>query len=159
MWRKNRGSSKTLLNIISNCRGVDLNRNFGFNWGEDLDLLRANAGTPLPCLETFIGDTAFSEAESQAVRNVVLRYRHRMVAYLSYHSFGQKILYPWSFTEDKVPDWTELHHMANTLAAGIYDASGGQSFYKIGKLSVLYIYQTKAYPLLSIVKVPQQTFR
>ena len=102
MWRKNRGSSKTLLNIISNCRGVDLNRNFGFNWGEDLDLLRANGGTPLPCLETFIGDSAFSEAESQAVRKVVLRYSHRMVAYLSYHSFGQKIMYPWSYTDEKV---------------------------------------------------------
>ena len=73
-----------------------------------------------------------AQAESQAVRNLVLQHRHRLVAYLSYHSFGQKILYPWSFTESKVPDWTELHHMANNLASGIYDASGGQSYYKIG---------------------------
>ena len=147
MWRKNRGTSKTLLNILSNCRGVDLNRNFAFNWGEALDLPRANAGTPLPCLETFIGDAAFSEAESQAVRNVVLRYRHRMVAYLSYHSFGQKILYPWSFTVDKVPDWTDLHHMANTLAAGIYEASGGQSYYKIGQLTVVSSFGIETIPI------------
>ena len=39
MWRKNRGKSKSLLNIISNCRGIDLNRNFGYNWGE-VDVLR-----------------------------------------------------------------------------------------------------------------------
>ena len=132
MWRKNRGRSKTLLNIISNCRGVDLNRNFAYNWGEDLGLLSSQAGTPLPCVETFIGDSAFSEPESQAVRNLVLRHANRMVAYISYHSFGQKILYPWSFTEDKVPDWKELHHMANNLAAGIYEASGGD-YYKIGE--------------------------
>ena len=60
MWRKNRSKSKTILNIISNCKGIDLNRNFGYNWGE-VDVLRSQAGTPLPCLETFIGDTAFSE--------------------------------------------------------------------------------------------------
>ena len=39
MWRKNRSKSKTLLNIISNCKGTDLNRNFAYNWGE-LDILK-----------------------------------------------------------------------------------------------------------------------
>ena len=43
-----------------------------------------------------------AQAESQAVRNLVLQHRHRLVAYLSYHSFGQKIMYPWSYTEEKV---------------------------------------------------------
>ena len=42
------------------------------------------------------------QAESQAVRNVVLANRHRLVSYLSYHSFGQKIMYPWSYSEEKV---------------------------------------------------------
>jgi len=102
MWRKNRGQSKTLLNIISNCKGVDLNRNFAYNWGEDLGLLSAQGGTPMPCLETYIGDKAFSEAETQAIKNFVLLNRNSIVAYLSYHSFGQKMLYPWSHTKDKV---------------------------------------------------------
>ena len=43
-----------------------------------------------------------AQAESQAVRNLVLQHRHRLVAYLSYHSFGQKIMYPWSYTDEKV---------------------------------------------------------
>ena len=39
MWRKNRGESKTILNLLSNCKGIDLNRNFAYSWGE-LDILR-----------------------------------------------------------------------------------------------------------------------
>jgi len=132
MWRKNRGQSKTLLNIISNCKGVDLNRNFAYNWGEDLGLLSAQGGTPMPCLETYIGDKAFSEAESQAIKNFVLLNRHTIVAYLAYHSFGQKMLYPWSHTKDKVADWAELHHMGNAMAAAAFEASNGEDYYKIG---------------------------
>jgi len=132
MWRKNRGQSRTLLNIISNCKGVDLNRNFAYNWGEDLQFLSAQGGTPMPCLETYIGDKSFSEAETQAIKNFVLLNRKNIVAYLAYHSFGQKILYPWSHTKDKVPDWAELHHMANAMAAPAFEASGGKDYYQIG---------------------------
>ena len=79
MWRKNRAQSSSILNILANCRGVDLNRllclftpysslpltprNFGYQWGEAVDLLDVSGkgGTPLPCLETFHGDEEFSE--------------------------------------------------------------------------------------------------
>ena len=121
MWRKNRATSNSVLNLLVNCRGVDLNRNFGYHWGQDLDLLLTTTGTPVPCHETFIGntrwsalssfcwsgDSAFSEPETAAVRNFVLQNRHKLVGYLSYHSFGEKILYPWSHTADKVQD--KLH--------------------------------------------------
>ena len=53
--------------------------------------------------------------------------------------FGEKILYPWSFTEDKVPDWKELHHMANNLASGIYDTSRGD-YYTIGDQERMFTY-------------------
>ena len=33
----------------------------------------------------------------------------------------------------EVPDWQELHHMANSLAGRIYQASFGQDYYTIGK--------------------------
>ena len=69
------------------------------------------------------------------MRNIVLQNRHRIAAYLSYHSFGQKIMYPWSYTDEKVADWAELHHMANSLAGTMYEASRGQDYYKIGTAS------------------------
>ena len=31
-----------------------------------------------------------------------------------------------------MPDWTELHHMANALAGRLYEASGGEDYYTIG---------------------------
>ena len=74
MWRKNRGKSTTLLNLLSNCKGVDLNRNFAYSWGE-LDILRSQGGTPLPCLETFIGDSPFSEVSGPHTHTVYLESR------------------------------------------------------------------------------------
>ena len=71
MWRKNRGKSTTLLNLLSNCKGVDLNRNFAYSWGE-LDILRSQGGTPLPCLETFIGDSPFSEVSGPHTHTGIL---------------------------------------------------------------------------------------
>ena len=32
----------------------------------------------------------------------------------------------------QVPDWAELHHMANSLAGPAYEATGGQDYYEIG---------------------------
>ena len=60
MHRKNRRNT--------NCgngttRGVDLNRNFGYEWGAN------NTGSsPDPCSDVYRGESAFSEPETQAVR-------------------------------------------------------------------------------------------
>jgi len=133
MWRKNRARDDSFLNIITNCRGVDLNRNFGYKWGDVGILASPQHGTPLPCLETYMGKTAFSELETQAVRNFLLSHPGKFLAYLSFHSFGSKILYPWSSNAEKVPDWRELHDTANVMAEAIFHQSGGKDFYKIGQ--------------------------
>ena len=44
-------------------------------------------------------------------------------------------MYPWSYTDEKVQDWAELHHMANALAGSIYETSLGGDYYKIGTAS------------------------
>ena len=44
--------------------------------------------------------------------------------YLPIHSYGQKIVYPWSFTGDQVFDWRELHEMAQTMARAVQATSG-----------------------------------
>ena len=55
--------------LLPLCAGVDLNRNFGYNWGGvSLDPRR---GTSLLCLETYMGSKPFSEAESNAIRNFI----------------------------------------------------------------------------------------
>ncbi len=52
--------------------------------------------------------------------------------YLSYHSYGEKIVYPWSYTDRPVPDWRDLHRVAARMAARMHRASDGRSRFKVG---------------------------
>ncbi|XP_045504990.1 carboxypeptidase B-like [Colias croceus] len=79
-WRKNRATGYSLF-----CRGVDLNRNFDFMWG--------NASSNLGCSEVFHGSHAFSEPEAQAIKSIFDQYKDRIEIYFDLHSFGSMILY------------------------------------------------------------------
>ncbi|KPJ12425.1 Carboxypeptidase A1 [Papilio machaon] len=81
-WRKNRSTGHLIGNL---CQGVDLNRNFDFNFGS----ISSNS----PCSETFHGPGPFSEPESLAIRNIVLGNMNRIELFLDIHSFGSLILY------------------------------------------------------------------
>ncbi|RMH68353.1 MAG: T9SS C-terminal target domain-containing protein [Gemmatimonadetes bacterium] len=83
-WRKNRRDNG------DGTFGVDLNRNFGYMWGYD------NIGSsPNSSSETYRGTHAFSEPESQAIRDFVAA--HHFVVGLSYHSYGNLWLFPWGY--------------------------------------------------------------
>ena len=62
-------------------KGVDLNRNFGFDWG-----LNDVGSSPDPCDDTYRGDTQFSEPETQAIRDLQENYNFKNV--LHYHTFS-----------------------------------------------------------------------
>ena len=57
MWRKNRRQ------IVASIYGVDLNRNYGYEWGYD-DLGSSSS----PTAETYRGNGPFSEPESQNMK-------------------------------------------------------------------------------------------
>ena len=40
------------------------------------------------------------------------------------HNYGQKILYPWSYTKERIPDWKDLQRMGETMARSIEAVSG-----------------------------------
>ncbi len=80
-------------------RGVDLNRNYGYGWGAD------NSGSsPNSCSETFRGDSAFSEPETQAVRDFILT--HDFSNVLHYHSYSNVLIHSWG--NDSLPDEPDL---------------------------------------------------
>lgn len=60
------------------------------------------------CSDVYSGSQAFSEKESQAVETFIMNNRQNMMAYLTYHSYGQMWLYPWGFTSSLPSDWQEL---------------------------------------------------
>ncbi len=91
MWRKNR------KNTGSGYYGVDLNRNFSYEWGYD------NIGSsPDPWSETYRGSSPFSETETQDFRNFCVAKTFSMV--YNYHTYADETLYPWCYITEPTPD-------------------------------------------------------
>ncbi|HCE98838.1 MAG: hypothetical protein A2021_02055 [Elusimicrobia bacterium GWF2_52_66] len=76
--------------------GVDLNRNYDSWWCE----AGASHST---WSDTYCGAKAFSEPESQAVKNF-MEARKNLKTHISYHSYAGTVLYPWGGTEEDVAD-------------------------------------------------------
>ncbi|MGZ3919132.1 MAG: M14 family zinc carboxypeptidase [Bacteroidia bacterium] len=84
MWRKNRR-----LNAGSTY-GVDLNRNYGYNWGYD------NVGSsPTSSSDTYRGTAGFSEPEIQAMRDFCNS--RQFATALNAHTYGNLLIYPWGY--------------------------------------------------------------
>ncbi|TPW18008.1 MAG: carboxypeptidase T precursor, partial [Elusimicrobia bacterium] len=81
-------------------QGVDLNRNYGFQWGG------AGAST-YPDDDTYRGPAAFSEPETLAVKAFV-EARPNLKTMVSYHTYSELILYPWSYTDEPLSDGPAL---------------------------------------------------
>jgi hypothetical protein len=103
MWRKNRRDN-------GGCYGVDLNRNFGYMWGYD------NIGSsPDPCASTYRGPTAFSEPESQAVRDLAIQ--HNYGTHFNMHAWQDAYLYPWGYINEQSPDSSTYREFASDMSA------------------------------------------
>lgn len=83
-WRKNR------RNNPGSFEGVDLNRNWGFEWGGD----GASGDTSS---DIYHGPSPFSEPETQALRDLALSYGDDLASHIDYHSFSQLILWPLGY--------------------------------------------------------------
>lgn len=84
MWRKNRR-----LNADATY-GVDLNRNYGYNWGYD------NTGSSnVTTDETYRGTAGFSEPEIQAVKYFAEHHNFRIA--VNYHTYSNMLIYPWGY--------------------------------------------------------------
>ena len=84
-WRKNRRNN-------GGSYGVDLNRNYGYQWGYD------NSGSsPTASSDTYRGPSAFSEPETRAVRDFASTL-HPSIGF-SMHSYEGRYLNPWGYTD------------------------------------------------------------
>lgn len=84
MWRKNRRHN------AGTTIGVDLNRNYGFNWGYD-DV----GSSPTSSSDTYRGTAGFSEPETRAMK--FLAEHHHFKTTLNYHTYGNDLIYPWGY--------------------------------------------------------------
>ncbi|KAF4522164.1 hypothetical protein B566_EDAN010424 [Ephemera danica] len=87
-WRHNRN-----LNTHETCKGVDLNRNFDVHWEN---------GNANPCYYFYKGMKANSEPETKAISDFLLKHKTDLKLFLDLHSYGQFMLHPYGFTNNKV---------------------------------------------------------
>jgi hypothetical protein len=65
-----------------------------------------------PCSEVYRGPRPFSEAESSAMRDIMNKVRGRCILYITIHTFGNSVLYPWGYSTNPHPRARFLHAIA-----------------------------------------------
>jgi carboxypeptidase T len=111
-WRKNR---------YPGC-GVDLNRNYEFSWNQC-------RGSSAKCqADDYRGTGAASEAEARGV--TTLMEAVKPLFYLTYHSYGQYIIWPYGC--DYSPEDDALAEIGGALNSVLQDDTGRTGNYRMG---------------------------
>lgn len=136
MWRKNRSRNS------DGTYGVDLNRNYGYQWG-------TGGSSSNTSSDTYKGTKPFSEIESTAIKNYIESHENITVL-LSFHSFSKLILYPWGHKYDGIDianDFAVHQTMAKKMAewngytpeqsSSLYIASGDTTDWSYGAHKII----------------------
>lgn len=84
LWRKNRRDNG------DGTFGVDLNRNYGYQWG-----LTDQGSSPDPASDVYRGPAPFSEPEPRMIRDFCRE--HNFTFAHNYHTHGNLLIYPWAY--------------------------------------------------------------
>ena len=101
-WRKNRRDNG------GGIYGVDLNRNWGFQWGYD-----DTGSSPFPSDDTYRGNAPFSEPETQIVRDFCNQVQFREA--LNYHTYSDLFLFPWSYIIKYTTDSAQFMNFSDIM--------------------------------------------
>ena len=121
LWRKN---TNPIICGMNNSRGIDLNRNFPYNW----NCCGGSSGSA--CAETYRGPSAGSEPETQAVRDYMQSIfpdygdpgsgnpvpPDSAGLFIDIHSYGQLLLWPWGGTTTLAPNGIALQTLGRKFA-------------------------------------------
>ncbi|CAD7086388.1 unnamed protein product [Hermetia illucens] len=125
LWRKTRSPGTT-------CYGADANRNWDVKW-------MTIGASSQECSETYAGKSAFSEIEMKSLADYIASLKGKLHAYLSIHSFGQLLMWPYGYTADPAPHDADLRQIAEAATTALSKRFGTQ--YSIGSI-YLAIYPT-----------------
>ena len=100
MHRKNRRPNPDNSNCNNGTQqGIDLNRNYSYNWDADDSGSSGN-----PCSAVYRGASAFSEPETEAISNFILERQFKNV--LHYHTYSNVLIHSWG--DGTFPDEPDL---------------------------------------------------
>lgn len=130
-WRKNvrDNNEDGQFNVVSaeygsGPDGVDINRNYGFEW-------LGTGSTDDPNGATYRGPAAFSEPETQAVK--YLLDSHTFQTGISYHTYGEWVLYPYGYESGTyAPDFAAMNSLAEKMAESIPGTIRSHGHYEPG---------------------------
>ena len=109
LWRKNTRDNDGNGSFDSDSDGVDLNRNFGFQWGYD------NIGSsPDVTQELYRGPSAFSEPETRVQRDLIAALKPKTG--LSFHTYQDIVVHPWGYTLSPALDAAAFHEWDDLLS-------------------------------------------
>ncbi|MBN2135503.1 MAG: zinc carboxypeptidase [Acidobacteria bacterium] len=113
-WRKNRRFTEYYS------WGVDINRNYTYQWGYD-DV----GSSPNPYSSVYRGISGSSEPETTAIINFITN--NPPEGSISYHNYSQVILIPWGYTyESTPPHYSTLKSIAREMATKMEMVNGTQ---------------------------------
>ncbi|MFM1824187.1 MAG: hypothetical protein RI967_2453 [Planctomycetota bacterium] len=127
LWRKNRRDNG------DGTFGVDLNRNWAFEWG-------GGGASTVTSDPTYRGPAPFSEPESAAMRDYFTAHPD-LAGHIDFHAYSQLVLHPWGYTtvppannaafqalgdemRDSIARETGAAYVAGPIASTLYIASG-----------------------------------
>ncbi|MCB9092495.1 MAG: zinc carboxypeptidase, partial [Halobacteriovoraceae bacterium] len=112
----------------SSCKGVDLNRNYPVDFG-------GSGSSSSTCSDVYHGVAPFSEPETQNINEFVKKHDN-IKTMISFHTYSELILYPWSYTYDPIggldekvfakmaKDMAEWNNYTPMQSSGLYTSSG-----------------------------------
>ena len=106
-------------------QGVDLNRNYGFEFAHNDE-----GSHDEPCVSDYRGPNAFSEPETQAMRDFITKFENIRVA-LNMHTCDCGPLFVVPFNFDKKED-NELHRRKYEKAQDFYETLYDESVKQLG---------------------------
>ncbi|CAI2347070.1 unnamed protein product [Caenorhabditis sp. 36 PRJEB53466] len=114
LWRKTRSKNTTVNRW---CWGADANRNWGYRWGE------AGANRT-PCSNIYMGSHPYSEPEIRGLKDFFTWQITNPMVYISLHSYGQLLLSPWGYTNERTENYQDQQNAASEAAAAIKNTTG-----------------------------------
>uniref|UniRef100_A0A1B0AEL8 Peptidase M14 domain-containing protein n=1 Tax=Glossina pallidipes TaxID=7398 RepID=A0A1B0AEL8_GLOPL len=116
LWRKSRRPASP------DCRGTDLNRNFGFLWGQQQSD---------PCSTQYAGPHAESEPEIKQLKDFIDSIPDGVIKiYVGLHSAAQCVLTPWTHTKELPEHYDQMMFVAKAFAKALATRFGTR--YKCG---------------------------
>lgn len=131
LWRKNRRPIS--IGSCSSSIGVDLNRNYSYQWrlrndtpcadycAEDRSCLNDDIGaSDDPRSEIYRGPQPESEPEVKAIKSLVDDPNRHFRAQLDYHNYSQLILYPWGYAPFGTDDASTLSQLGQRMSDALF---------------------------------------